>query len=195
MAFPLIAAGFLAKKFAPKLIGLLGGKKAESVAANILNVAGNVLGLDDPDDIVQAVDQGLTSEQNARLQSQMIDLQATELEEETKRLEIINKTYQTEIESKDTYISHWRPTFGYCVAYSWAALITGLMIAVIVTVWNDGDIAATITSLASFVTALMPLYGIALAVLGVSVVKRSDDKHVSSGGTPTAILDIFKKKS
>jgi len=193
MALPILLAGMLAKKFAPKLIGLLGGKKAESVAENILGVAGSVLGISDPNEIIKTVDQGLTSEQNAALQSRMIDLQATELEEETKRLQTINETYRKEIDSNDPYIARWRPTFGYCVAFSWAALIAGMMITIIVAVWKESDIPAIITSLSSFVTALMPLYGIALAVLGVSVVKRSDDKQTAAGGTPSAIFDIFKK--
>ena len=193
MAFPLIAAAFIAKKFAPKLIGLLGGN-ALTTAENILGVAGSVLGLEDPGEIMAAVDQGLSADQNAALQSKMIDLQATELEEETKRLQTVNDTYQKEIESKDPFISHWRPFFGYCVAITWVVLIFGLMVAVIITVWNKGSIAETIAALSSFVMALMPLYGIALAVLGVSVVKRSDDKQTAAGGKPTGILEMFRGK-
>jgi len=43
------------------------------------------------------------------------------------------------------------------------------------------------------VTALTPMWGIALAVLGVNVHKRSQDKQVAAGQAPSGILNAIMR--
>lgn len=77
---------------------------------------------------------------------------------------------------EDAYVRRWRPTFGYAVALSW--LVTMLAVAWVV-VRDPAQAPAVIAALLD--TA--PIWGGALAVLGLSVVKRSQDKR---GATPPA---------
>jgi hypothetical protein len=45
--------------------------------------------------------------------------------------------------------------------------------------------------LVNAVTALTPLWGIALAVLGINVAKRSQDKRIAAGQTPEGLVDAL----
>lgn len=55
MALPLIQAAWALAEFAPKLIGLLKGPKAEEAAATVVNAAQVLTGTATPDDAVAAV--------------------------------------------------------------------------------------------------------------------------------------------
>lgn len=70
----------------------------------------------------------------------------------------------------DAYVRRWRPTFGYAVALSW--LVTMLAVAWVV-VHEPAQAPAIIAALLD----TTPIWGGALAVLGLSVVKRSQDKR------------------
>jgi hypothetical protein len=81
----------------------------------------------------------------------------------------INQTFRTEVASEDAYVRRWRPTFGYAMAATWTATMGAIAWAIV----TEPAQAPTI------ITALVntsPIWGVALAVLGVSVVKRSHDK-------------------
>ena len=79
------------------------------------------------------------------------------------------RSYYAELVIDDKYVRRWRPTFGYSVAIAWL----GTMFAVAYSIVVQPDKAPTIiTSLMN----LSSLWGVALGVLGVSVIKRSQDK-------------------
>ena len=71
----------------------------------------------------------------------------------------------------------WRPTFGYAVALTWAVQMGGLTWAVVMTPEFAGEILAALSNLSI-------IWGVALSVLGVNVVKRSQDKAVAAGQFP-----------
>ncbi len=81
----------------------------------------------------------------------------------------VNESFRAELVIDDKYVRRWRPTFGYSVAIAWL----GTMFSVAYSIVVQPDKAPTIiTSLMN----LSSLWGVALGVLGVSVIKRSQDK-------------------
>lgn len=100
---------------------------------------------------------------------------------ESEILAEINATMRTEARSEDAYVRRWRPTFGYAVALTWTVQMAGLTYAVIATPEVAAEILAAIGSLSL-------IWGVALSVLGINVVKRSQDKAVGAGqGLPTGL--------
>jgi hypothetical protein len=91
----------------------------------------------------------------------------------------INATMREETRSEDAYVRRWRPTFGYAVAVTWAVQTGGLTYAVVATPQYAGEILAALSNLSI-------IWGVALSVLGVNVVKRSQDKAVAAGQAPRA---------
>ena len=89
----------------------------------------------------------------------------------------INATMRQEVRSEDAYVRRWRPTFGYAVALTWAVQMGGLTWAVVMTPEFAGEILAALSNLSI-------IWGVALSVLGVNVVKRSQDKAVAAGQFP-----------
>jgi hypothetical protein len=117
----------------------------------------------------------ITPEQIAAANMHTERMMEIESREVQTKIREINRTFRTEISSNDAYVRRWRPTFGYAVALSW----TATMGAAAYTVVAAPDMAPAI------ITALVntaPIWGVALAVLGVSVVKRSQDKRLPGAG-------------
>ncbi len=82
----------------------------------------------------------------------------------------INRTFRAEVTTDDAYVRRWRPTFGYAVALAWLATMGACAWAVVAT---PGQAPAIIAALVN----TSPIWAVALGVLGVSVVKRSQDKQ------------------
>jgi fructose-specific phosphotransferase system IIC component len=72
------------------------------------------------------------------------------------------------------YARGWRPAFGYAVAFGWAATTGAVAWAIV----SEPALAPAI--IAALIDST-PLWGMALGVLGVAVVKRSQDKARRSG--------------
>ena len=86
-----------------------------------------------------------------------------------RRLKIIHDAIGKEMVAGDKFVRFWRPAFGYSVAVSWLMNMATICYIVI----RDGENASgTISAL----TDTTSLWGIALGVLGVSVVKNEQDK-------------------
>ncbi len=116
------------------------------------------------------------------------DLTRMHLEAETARLAEVNKTIRAEIASNDAFVRRWRPTFGYLTAVAWIIQCTAISVSIVVTPESAANVAL-------MVTALTPMWGVALAVLGVNVSKRSQDKQVSAGQSPeTGLLGALAKR-
>ncbi|MCK5295496.1 MAG: ribokinase [Alphaproteobacteria bacterium] len=86
----------------------------------------------------------------------------------------INETFRAETRSDDAFVRRWRPTFGYAVAIAWVATMGAASYSVIATPDKAPAIISALVNTA-------PIWGVALGVLGVSVVKRSHDKTIESG--------------
>jgi hypothetical protein len=89
----------------------------------------------------------------------------------------VNATFRAEVASDDAFVRRWRPTFGYSMALTWTATMGAVSWAVVA----EPDKAPAI--IAALVNT-SPIWGVALGVLGISVVKRSQDKAVASGQPP-----------
>lgn len=106
---------------------------------------------------------------------------ATIMRAENERLAIVNETMRAEAANADPFVRRMRPFFGYIMALSWG----GLMAAASWTIVTDPSKAGAVLSGIAETTAL---WGIGLAVLGVYVWKRSEEK--GAGG----LADLLGKR-
>lgn len=215
---PLIPVAIsLAAKFLPSIIGMFKGDKAEQRAEEVVNIAKVITGQDTPEEIIKIL------ENDAALASQfkdkLIDFQTTIYQEDTKRLESVNQTMRAELangEKVDNFYQFflafwkggWRPYWGFMSGTAFGVQIFGFMAVIgysLYKVFNHtgeakltlNDVVLIINALATLAGALMATWALALAVLGVAVWKRSDDKKVASGNESPGIFEsitgMFKK--
>jgi hypothetical protein len=167
-------------KSAPMLGTLLGGPAGSAVGSMI----SSVLGVDnDPDNVKKALEADpslLLQLRQAEIQQQT-ELQRMVVESETKILTQVNETMRAELASGDRFKSYWRPLFGYVMALTWGAMMLATTYQIL---FRPADAGATIAALAQ----LSGLWGIGLAVLGINVWKRSDDKSAAFGNPQEKIL-------
>lgn len=154
------------------LLGPAGG-----VAGGLLSKA---LGVEENPDKVLSV---LQQNPNAIVEYKLAELQTNRdiicayEEADTERLRIVNQTMQAETNSFDAFVRRWRPFYGYCVAFSWALQMIGFtFVFVWVAIDKPAELANIVAQFALLSGSLVTLWGIALAVLGVSVRARSKDK-------------------
>lgn len=96
-------------------------------------------------------------------------LQEIEAEMDDKTLQTIHETIRQEMVSPDCFVRFWRPAFGYSVALAWLLMMLTICYAVLRDAEHAVDIIAALVETTS-------LWGIALGVLGISVVKSNSDK-------------------
>ncbi|MGD8325521.1 MAG: 3TM-type holin [Sphingomonadales bacterium] len=191
MAFPLLAAFGIAKLLAPRIGHLLGGKEGEAIAQNLTETALEISGENDADTLHQKLlnDPGFLREMNRQFQELEIHI----LMEESARLSFINQSMQVEAQSNDAYVRRWRPTYGYLTAIAWFAMMAGSSAAIFWAVVKDPEQAPVIiTAMGTALAQSSMLWGIALAVLGVSVHCRSKDK-LGTNSRPNPTSDLFEK--
>ena len=157
-------------RFVPGIIRWISGddqSKAASVAESIVAVARDVTGASSGDAALAAIkaDPVLA----LQLQQAWMAHDLALAQEESRQLAEINATMRAEAASSDAYVRRWRPTFGYAVALTWTATMAAVSWAIIA---QPAQAPAIITTLVN----TSPIWGVALGVLGVSVVKRSQDK-------------------
>jgi hypothetical protein len=111
----------------------------------------------------------ITPEQVAEANRHLERMTELESQEAQAFLAQVNDTMRSEIKSDDWYVRRWRPTFGYAMAVAWVVTMLALAWAVVA---NPQQAPAIIAALVN----TSPIWGIALGVLGISVVKRSQDK-------------------
>ncbi|ERS04808.1 hypothetical protein Q673_06215 [Marinobacter sp. EN3] len=143
------------------------------------------LGVDDnPDAVAEAIKadpQALVKLKELEREHKR-ELKQMVLEAETARLAEINKTMRAEASAQDGYVRRWRPTFGYMVAITW--LVQSVAIA-----WAMVGAPENAADLINAVTALTPMWGIALSILGINITARSRDKRASAGQDGRSLLD------
>ncbi len=138
------------------------------------------MGVDNTPDSVMAE---LKNNPEAILKYKLVELETNRdvvnlaQEVELEKLRIVNKTYQGEINSGDSFVRRWRPFYGYCIAISWLIQMLGFTFVFGYTaIENPDKLMLVIQQFAVLSGSLIALWGIALAVLGVSVHSRSKDK-------------------
>lgn len=163
-------------KAAPLLGTALGGPAGGAAASMIAQA----LGVEDTPD---AISKALDSDPEAAIKLQRLqneheaELRRMTLEAETTRQTQLHKTIRAELASDNFYKSGWRPTIGWVLALSLAAIMGTLAYAIAV----QPDKAAEIMSAASGVLMFMA------GLLGYNAKKRSDDKALAQGFQPKGI--------
>lgn len=105
-----------------------------------------------------------------------------------KAREQINRDLRQEILSEDKFVRFWRPAFGYSVAIAW--LLNMLTICYVV-ITDSGEAAEIISALMETAS----LWGLALGVLGVSVVKSAPEKRTKKTKSTGLLTRVVKKMS
>ena len=133
----------------------------------------------------------LGSAEKARLLAAEIDADVELRRFDSDDLREVNRTYRAELATRDPYVRRWRPTFGYLVAAAFLALVLGGIGAFFLA-------SDRLPLYTEFVSSTIPIWQVALAVLGISVWRRSDDKtnqlRSDLGVRPTGILDLFNRR-
>lgn len=132
--------------------------KAAKVAADALAEVGDAL-----------TAKAIPPEQVAEAHRHLERLTELDTAEARHALAQVNASLRTEVRSDDWYVRRWRPTFGYAVALTWTATMAAVSWAIVADPAHAPAIIAALVNTS-------PIWGIALGVLGVSVVKRSQDK-------------------
>lgn len=181
--------------FAPALGTALGGPVGAAVGALVASVFGTA---NDPDQISAAIKadpqaamklRELELTHQTEIAKLILQDQADERAANRAQIADINTTIRAELTATSGYRAGWRPAFGYAAALTWVVQVVGVVYAIIATPTQAAAIVNAIV-------ALTPLWGIVLAVLGISVQQRSKDKQVSAGLSPTGILgQLLQKRS
>jgi hypothetical protein len=164
----------------PLLTKALGGAlglidhPAAKTAADALDQVGAAMGAKE-----------ITPEQVAEANRHVERMHELDSAEAREALAQINQTFRTEVQSEDAYVRRWRPTFGYAVALTWTACMGAVSWAVVA---EPAQAPAIIAALVN----TSPIWGVALGVLGISVVKRSQDKQIKAGQEPPAQDGLIK---
>lgn len=168
-------------KAAPLLGSALGGPAGGAIGGLIASA----LGVENkPDAVANALANNPEAAVKLREleQAHKRELERMHLEAETARLSEINKTMRAEATASDGYVRRWRPTFGYMVALTW-------MVQSVAIAWAMIAEPAEAAGLINAVTALTPMWGIALSILGINITSRSRDKRVSVGQDGRGLID------
>ena len=170
-------------QFAPAILPLLTKDETAIQAAEAVSQAArSVTGCQSEEDALQR----LSEDPSLSLQfQQMVNERAVAIyREDTKRLEAINATIRAEVASSDPYVRRWRPTFGYVGALSFGAMMLGLAYTIFADPAEAANVATAIGSMSGVWTPLM-------AVLGVAVWTRSQDKKPPETGPLTRLVRRF----
>lgn len=181
-------------KAAPLVGTLLGGPAGGTIGGMVASVL-------DTDPEPRAVLDALKADPAAieRVRKLELDhekeLKRMSFEAETARLAEVNRTMRAEAASNDGYVRRWRPTFGYAVAATWTIQTIGLMVAIGYAISKPEQASVIINAIGTLMGAMTVMWSLALAVLGVNVAKRSQDKQVAAGQEPaTGFLQAIAKR-
>ncbi|PWC44282.1 3TM-type holin [Azospirillum sp. TSO22-1] len=168
----------------PDLVGMADDKLGK-VAERFVPAVQALTGQSEPDGIAAALkaDPALLLQVQKLATNAMLAVERDEVE----RLRIVNATMQNEANSKDPFVRRMRPAFGYLIAL--VILLQTLIIAY-VAVMHPSELAASITAMSQMSSILLP----ALAVLGVYVYRRSDEKGVVPGPFDALAGALGKRK-
>lgn len=169
-----------------KVAPIAGGALAGQAGSAIGGLLARALGVEaTPEALEQAVANPEAAAKLKAIESEhQREIMSMTLQAETNRLAEVNATMRTEAKADDAYVRRWRPTFGYLVAVSWALQSIAIGWTIVASPEEAGIVAQAIT-------ALTPMWSVALAILGINVHKRSQDKQVSAGQRPTGFMDAI----
>ena len=163
---------------APLIGGLLGGPAGAAVGGIVASALGVPAQPDAVAEALRADPAAFVKLREAEMAHER-ELQAMTLQAETARLAEVNATIRAEATSGDRFVARWRPFFGYIMAITWAAQMFAIA-------WVIVSDAASAPAVIAAMASLGTIWSVGLAVVGVSVWKRSADKAVAAGADPAA---------
>lgn len=175
MPLPAIATALISA--APSIIGLFTGDDEEdkSTAQEVAEVAKSIAGVSSEDEAAKVINQD--PELALKFRESVNEMRVKKMEFEFKRLQSINETMRLEYRTGG-WKSGWRPYFGYVFTTAYGAIFFGALYLIWDAMQESLDQAIQfIGELPTLVTAVTPLLGIGLAVLGVSIRERGKDKR------------------
>lgn len=146
----------------------------------LVSIAGAVLGaLDNPS--AKAASEALGKVQDVMASGGISAAQLEEANRHTEKmaqmemegyqsnLSEVNQSLRAEVASGDVFVRRMRPTFGYLMAFTWAAQMFGIAYVIIFDTDKAGVVMAAMGNLSA-------IWAVGLSVLGIYVYKRSDEK-------------------
>ncbi len=157
-------SGLLSKIGLPVLVAIVG-----SVLGEIDNPAAKSASraLEKVDEALK--NGGISPEQLAEANRHTEKMASLEMESYQLNLSEINQSLRAEIASEDKYVRRMRPTFGYLMAFTWAAQMFGIAYVIMFDTDKAGVVMAAMGNLSA-------IWAVGLSVLGIYVYRRSDDK-------------------
>lgn len=111
----------------------------------------------------------ITPEQMGEAHRHAEEMTKMALEQEAETVRQVNQSLRAEIVSEDKYVRRMRPTFGYLMAFTWAAQMLGLAYVIVFDTQRSVMVLNAMGNLSA-------IWAVGLSVLGIYVYKRSEDK-------------------
>lgn len=111
----------------------------------------------------------ITPEQMGEAHRHAEEMTKMALEQEAETVRQVNQSLRAEIVSEDKYVRRMRPTFGYLMAFTWAAQMLGLAYVIVFDTQRSVMVLNAMGNLST-------IWAVGLSVLGIYVYKRSEDK-------------------
>ncbi len=161
-------SALLSKIGLPVLIAIVGGAlgSMDNIAAKTASDA-----LDKVGEVIR--NGGISPEQLAEANRHTEKMAELEISNYQGSLSEINKSLRAEVASSDKYVRRMRPTFGYLMAFTWAAQMFGIAYVIIFDTDKAGIVMAAMGNLSA-------IWAVGLSVLGIYVYKRSDEKRTAT---------------
>lgn len=159
----------------PLLIKAVGGALSNS-SNSVAKAAGEALGQVDAEIATGRLDGDQLKEANRHLEA----LATLEANTDQTWLQQVNQTIRAESVSDDAYVRRMRPTFGYIMAFTWAAQMGAIAYTVVADPQQAAPVIAAVASLGT-------IWTVGLSVLGIYVYRRSGEKQrvlEAQGGLP-----------
>lgn len=167
MPLPLAAIATAGLPFLAELVRSALGRVDNPIAQGAAQALGQV---------TRAINSGeITPEQMAEGNRHVESMTKLDNERDIAMQQQVNETMRSEVNSEDAWARRWRPFFGYTMALTWGLQMLALSYAVIVTPAQAPGIIQALGE------GLATMWWVGLTVLGVAVVKRSEDKAIASG--------------
>lgn len=112
----------------------------------------------------------ISPEQLAEANRHTETLARMESDEVKASVEQVNQSLRTEIASNDAYVRRMRPTFGYLMAFTWAAQMFAIAYVIVFDTGRAGEVMAAMASLSA-------IWAVGLSVMGIYIYKRSGEKQ------------------
>lgn len=151
--------GKLGLSFLTRMLGRVLGKMDNDIAkqgAKILR------------DVEQEIARGQISIEQVEEANRHIEAMAAS---DVDALKTVNESLRAEVASTDPYVRRMRPTFGYIMAFTWAAQMFAVAYIMVTDPGNASVIIQAVESLSA-------IWAVGLSVLGIYVYKRSEDKKL-----------------